>query len=134
MSYQKIIIVGHLGADPEMDFAPSGQARTRFSIATNRSFNRKDGEKVNETTWFRVTTWGKQAETCNQFLHKGSQVLIEGRLSSDPDTGGPHIWTRQDGSPATSYELSVETIRFLNGKNGNGNNAEAVPQEDEIPF
>ena len=73
--YQKIIIVGNLGRDPEMRFTPEGNPVTSFSVAASRRYKDKD-----ETTWFRVTVWGKQAETANQYLQKGSKVLVEGRL------------------------------------------------------
>jgi len=74
--YQKIIIVGNLGRDPEMRYTPSGQAVTNFSVATNRQYTGSDGQLVKETIWFRVSVWGKQAETSNQYLRRGS-VLFE---------------------------------------------------------
>ena len=83
------------------------------------------------------------AEVCNNYLHKGSQVFVEGRLIADPATGGPRIWNRQDGSPAASFELHAELVRFLGGKNGDGIEAEAAApaeqpaaaaEECEIPF
>ena len=76
--YHTIIIVGNLGRDPEMRYTPSGQAVTNFNVATNRQYTASDGSQVKETIWFRVSSWGKQAETCNQFLKKGSKVLVEG--------------------------------------------------------
>ena len=96
--YQKVTIIGNLGRDPEMRYTPSGQAVTSFNVATNRTYTGSDGQKVKETTWFRVSAWGKQAEICNNYLHKGSKVFIEGRLVSDPATGGPRIFNRQDGT------------------------------------
>ena len=71
--YQTIILIGNLGKDPEMRFTPSGQPVTTLSVATNRRYNGQNGQPVKETTWFRVTVWGKQAESCNEFLHKGSR-------------------------------------------------------------
>ncbi len=65
------------------------------------------GNLVKETIWFRVSVWGKQAESSNQYLKKGSKVLVEGRLTPDPATGGPRIWTRQDGTPAASFEVTA---------------------------
>ena len=101
--YHTMIIVGNLGKDPEMRYTPSGQAVTSFSVATNRQYTgRMTASRSKETIWFRVSAWGKQAETCNQYLHKGSKVLVEGRLTADPNTGGPRIWNRQDGTPAAS--------------------------------
>ncbi len=132
--YQSNLIVGYLGRDPEMDYTASGQARTRFTVATNRKYKNAAGEELKETTWFRITAWGKQAEACNAYLHKGSLVLVEGRLVPDPETGGPRVWTRQDNTPAASFEISAETVRFLNGQNGNGNGETSAAQKDEIPF
>lgn len=97
-----------------MRYTPSGQAVTNFSVASNRSYTGSDGQKVDETTWFRITTWGKQAETCNQYLNKGSKVLVEGRLTPD-ENGGPRIWEGNDG-PRASYEVTAATVRFLSGR------------------
>lgn len=137
--YQKITIVGNLGRDPEMRYTPSGQAVTNFSVATNRQYTASSGEQVKETTWFRISAWGRQAETCNQYLRRGSRVLIEGRLTPDPASGGPRIWSRQDGTPASSYEVSANRVIFLSTR---AEDEQAyVPSEpggeideDEIPF
>lgn len=111
--YQTIIIVGNLGRDPEMRYIPSGQAVCDFSIATSRQYNDASGQQVKETTWFKISVWGKQAESCNQYLRKGRPVLVEGRLVPDKETGGPRIWNRQDGTPAASFEVFATTVRFL---------------------
>ena len=137
--YHTIIIVGNLGKDPEMRFTPSGQAVTNFSVATNRQYTGNDGQPVKETIWFRVSTWGKQAETCNQYLRKGSKVLIEGRLVPDKETGGPRIWTKQDGTAGASFEVSASTIRFLSSRGedeGGAVSGEAAHTDDagDIPF
>ena len=139
MSFQTIVIVGHLGRDPEMRFTPAGKAVTNFNLATNRQYADPDGQTVKETTWFRVSAWGKTAENCNQYLHKGSLVLVEGRLVCDPETGGPRLYPRQDGSPATSFEVSANTVRFLSGREEesepeNDGNGAAANQHDDIPF
>jgi single-strand DNA-binding protein len=147
MSYHTLIIVGNVGKDPEMRFTPSGQAVTSFSVATNRQYTTGNGEQVKETVWFRVTTWGKQAEVCNQYVVKGMMVLVEGRLTPDKATGGPKIWTKLDGSPAASFEVTASTVRFLSSKRESGGNVEEhAPQqaqdeggmeilpEDDIPF
>jgi single-strand DNA-binding protein len=143
--YQKLIIVGNLGGDPEMRYTPSGQAVTHLSVATNRRWTDGGGQQQEETAWFRVSVWGKQAETCNQYLSKGQKVLIEGRLTPDKETGGPRIWTDQNGKPKASYEMSAYEVRFLGARgdsSGNFNNSD-VPApaggdpgltEDEIPF
>ena len=139
--YQKIVIVGRLGRDPEMRFTPTGQAVTSFSVATDRQYNDQSGKPVKETVWFRVTAWGKLAETCNNFLQKGKLVLVEGRLSVDAKTGGPRIWTGQDGTPRSSYEIVAGTVKFLSAKTeGSGGGAAAVEEDvesapgEEIPF
>ena len=138
--YHTIIIVGNLGRDPEMRFTPSGQAVTSFSVATNRSYNGKDGE-VKEVVWFRVQVWGKQAESCNQYLRKGAKVLIEGRLTPDRETGGPRIWKAQDGEPRSQFEVTAATVRFLDGKREGEAVSEGVHDGDgqaafvdDIPF
>src|SRR5215212_8218048 len=120
--FHTIIIVGNVGKDPEMRYTPSGQAVTSFSVATNRQYTTGGGEQVKETMWFRVTTWGKQAEICNQYLKKGSKVLIEGRLTPDKATGGPKIWSKQDGSSGASFEVTAGTVRFLSSR-GDGEGA-----------
>jgi len=141
--YQKVIIVGNLGRDPEMRYLPSGTPVTNFSVAVNRVYTNSDGERVEETTWFRVAAWGKLAETTNQYLRKGSKVLVEGRLIPDSTTGGPRIWERNDGTPAASFEVTAETIRFLDSRRSAADNdatedsvADAtLPGEDEeFPF
>jgi len=140
--YQKIIVVGNLGRDPEMRFTPTGQPVTSFSVATSRQYTGNNGEKVKETLWFRITIWGKQAESCNQYLKKGSKVLVEGRLTGDPATGGPRIWNRQDNTPGASFEITASSVQFLSsredgggmsGGDMGGGNFIGAP-EDDIPF
>ena len=134
-------IIGHLGRDPEMRYTPAGRPVTNFSVAANRQYTGGNGETVKETYWFRCTAWDKQAEVCNQYLRKGSKVFIEGRLTADKSSGGPRIWIKQDGTPQASFELTIITIKFLDGKSdsipeggsgGDAGNLEA-PEED-IPF
>lgn len=140
--FHTIIIVGNLGKDPEMRYTPSGQAVTSFSVATSRKYTSSNGEQVNETIWFRVSAWGKQAEICNQYLKKGSKVLIEGRLTPDKNTGGPRIWQKQDGTSGASFEVTAQTVRFLSSRSdgaGGGMAADSgdmatAPAEDDIPF
>ena len=84
----KVQIIGNLGRDPEMRYAPNGDAVTTLNLAANRKYTDQDGQSVKETTWFRVSVWGKQAESCNQFLKKGSLVLVEGRHPTEPDLLG----------------------------------------------
>lgn len=138
--YQKIMILGRLGRDPEMRYTPAGKAVTSFSVATDRQYPDQSGKLVKETIWFRVTAWDKLAENCNNFLTKGKLVFVEGRLTVDPKTGGPRIWTGQDGVTHASFEISASTIKFLSPKSegaGGGtasdDDMETAPVED-IPF
>jgi single-strand DNA-binding protein len=105
--YQQITIVGYLGNDPDMRFTPNGQAVTSFSVAASRKYTNNSGQKFDETTWFRVSVWGAQAESCNQYLSKGRPVLVVGRLRPDPQTGNPRTFTRQDGSMGASFEVTA---------------------------
>lgn len=140
--YQEITIVGYLGNDPVMRFTPSGQAVTTFSVAASRSYTSNAGQKVDETTWFRVSVWGAQAESCNQYLKKGRPVLVVGRLRPDPQSGGPRVFTRKDGTSGASFEINAMTVRFLPGGRGeSGGNyeqdmgdIEGGAEDDDIPF
>lgn len=141
--YQKIIVIGNLGRDPEMRYMPDGTAVTSFSVATSQRWtNKATGEPQEETTWFRVTVWRKQAETVNEYLSKGSKVLVEGRIKPDPNTGGPKLWTRQDGTVGSSFEITADTVRFLSSRGDDGgyepsggdDASGAAQEEDEIPF
>ena len=139
--FQQILIIGYLGRDPEMRYTPGGQPVTSFSVATSCKYTVADGAPVSETTWFRVSAWGKQAEICNQYLHKGSRVMVEGRLTVDPKSGGPRIWSDQNGSPRASFEITASTVRFLSGKDDdepqhetNSQEPENIPVDPDIPF
>jgi len=111
--YHSLTIVGNVGREPEMRYTPSGQAVTSFSVATERKYTSGNGEQVKETIWFRVSTWGKQAEICKQYVKKGSKVLVEGRLTPDKNTGGPRVYTKQSGEVSASFEVTANTVRFL---------------------
>lgn len=140
--YQKIIIVGNLGRDPEMRYMPDGTAVTSFSVATNRRWtDRATGQPVDETTWFRVSVWGRQAETANEYLSKGRKVLVEGQISPDRNTGGPRLWTAQDGTVRASFEVRADSVRFLGGRDEGGYDSSGgddfggpAQEEDDIPF
>lgn len=139
--YQKIVLVGNLGQDPEMRYTSDGTPVTSFSIATNRRWTSPDGSQGEETIWWRITAWRRLAETCNEYLQKGRQVLIEGRLTPDPETGGPRVYTRRDGTPGASYEVTAITVKFLGGR-GDAGPLPGIPDEppppepgeNEIPF
>lgn len=128
--YQKVFIIGNLGKDPEMRFTPEGNPVTSINVATSRRYKDKE-----ETTWFRVTVWGKQAENVNQFLQKGSKVLVEGRLVPDTN-GGPRVFQKKDGTWAASYEVTAESVRFLSAKGETSGSSSDVDEagDDDIPF
>ena len=141
--YQRVVIAGNLGRDPEMRYMPDGRAVTNLSVATNRRWtDQASGQPREETVWFRVSIWGRQAEVANQYLSRGRQVLVEGRLRPDPQTGGPRTFTRQDGTVGASYELVADTVRFIGGRDSGGGYVSDVPgeynasvqEEDDIPF
>lgn len=147
--YLKIVAVGHLGAKPELRYTPSGTAVTNMSLATNRTWKDSNGEKQTSVTWLRVTAWGRMAETAVQYLDKGRQILVEGYFNPD-ENGNPRVWTRTDGTPAASYEITAREIKFLGSREGNGQAQDdqafeeasgfetvtPAPEElqDEIPF
>ena len=124
----KVQLIGNLGREPEMRYTQSGQAVTSFSVASTRKWTGSDSVKHSETTWMRCSAWGKLAEICATYLHKGSKAYIEGRLQVDAN-GNPRTFDRNDGTTGASFELTVNEIEFLSSNtNGNG---EEVPQADE---
>lgn len=144
--YQRLVLVGNLGRDPEMRYTPNGTAVTQLSVATSRKWTDASGQLKEETAWFRVSVFGKQAETCNQYLAKGRKVLIEGDLVVDEKSGGPRVYQRKDGTYGASFEVRANTVRFLSPKgegSDNGSNMSGVSpipsdggsmSEEELPF
>ncbi len=127
----KVMIIGHLGRDPEMRYTPSGRPVTTFTVATSRSWNTSDGERHNETEWFNIVTWGNLAEICKQYLTKGQQVYIEGRLQT-------RKWDDNEGTKHTSVEIVANEMMIL-GERKEGNQAQAgepliAEDESEFPF
>ncbi|MBI2304111.1 MAG: single-stranded DNA-binding protein [Chloroflexi bacterium] len=102
----KIMIIGNLGADPEMRFTANGKPVTSFRLAVSRNFTGPDGERRQETEWFQVIAWDRLAETCNQFLNKGRRAYVEGRLRT-------RSWEGQDGQRRFSTEVVANTVLFL---------------------
>jgi single-strand DNA-binding protein len=149
-SFNKITIVGYLGRDPELRHTPNGNAVCNLSVATTEKRNDRSGDAQETTTWFRVTVWGKQAAMCNEWLAKGRQVYIEGRVSLQE-------YTDREGQKRSSLEVNATDVKFLGGKGDNGNARDEAPtpaekqarrealktpvevakeveQDDEIPF
>jgi single-strand DNA-binding protein len=141
--YHKILLVGNLGRDPEMRITPSGTAVTNFSMATSEKWTGQDGQPQERTIWWRVSVFGKSGEACNEYLKKGSKVLVEGRMTADPKTGNPRLWQGQDGQMRASFEVTALTVKFLSSRGETAGSAggaatgtmEAEPaDESEIPF
>ena len=130
--YQKIILVGNLGRDPQMRYTPDGTPVTDFSIATNETWTGRDGQQQERTTWWRISAWRRQAETCNQYLSKGSRVLVEGRMNPDPETGSPRVYTRNDGTTGASYEVTAFLVKFMGGR-GDATTGPEMPSDEDIP-
>jgi single-strand DNA-binding protein len=108
MSFNKVILVGNLGRDPELRYTPQGTPVCSFSMATNERRKDKSGEMQDQTTWFRVTLWGRQAETASQYLTKGRPVYIEGRLRVEE-------WTDRDGKARHTLEVHGTDMQFIGG-------------------
>jgi single-strand DNA-binding protein len=140
----KIIVIGNLGRDPEMRYTPSGQSVTSFSVASSRRYTTGAGEQREETEWFNVNAWGRHAELCNQYLTKGQQVYVEGRLQSRSYEG-------RDGQLRFVNEINLTEVQFLRGGaggagaggedrsqygSGSGMGDEGPPMDDvdDLPF
>lgn len=131
--YQRLVIVGNLGRDPEMRYTPQGTAVTTLNVATSRKYKNSADVLKEETLWFRVSVWGKQAETVNQYLAKGSKVLVEGELTAD-ESGNPRVWTDKDGKPRASFEMRAINVRFLSGNKSDTTATEPKEQTtDDFP-
>lgn len=102
----KVMIIGHLGRDPEMRYTPSGRSVTTFTVACTRTWNSADGERHTETEWFNVITWGNLAETCKQHLTRGNQIYIDGRLQT-------RRWEDSEGCKHASVEIVANEILKL---------------------
>ena len=149
MSFNKIIVVGNLGRDPELRYTPQGSAVCSFSVATNEKRRDKAGDLQDVTTWFRVTLWNKQAENASKYLTKGSSVYIEGRLRIEE-------WTDRDGKTRSSLEINATDMQFIgsgrteefssdsanendfsnqsNTETAPASNNSNSPSDDDIPF
>lgn len=127
----KIIIIGNLGRDPELNYTPSGTAMTKFSLADSRRWrDKQSGEQREETTWFNVVAWNQLAETCNQYLHKGSKVFIEGRMSS-------RKYTDKDGNERTAWDVTALDMQMLDPKGQGSSSGGGYGDDmtaDEVPF
>jgi len=113
----KIMLIGNLGKDPEMNYTPSGIALTKFSLAVNRVTKTATGEKQEETDWFNIIAWRQLAETCNTYLHKGSKVYIEGRLTQ-------RKYTDKNGIDRWMVEVVASDMEMLSPKSAQGSSSD----------
>jgi len=146
MSFNKIILVGNLGRDPELRYTPQGTAVCSFSVATSEKKRDKGGDMQDVTTWFKVTLWDKKAETASKYLTKGSQIYIEGRLRIEE-------WVDRDGKNRQTLEVHGTDMQFIGTARGSeygsdtggdhdfnqetpasGNPIQTAPSDDDIPF
>jgi len=123
----KIILIGNVGTDPEMRYTPNGNPVTSFRMATNYRYTTSSGERKEETDWFRITVWGKQAESCNQYLSKGRQVYVEGRIHA-------RSWEGQDGQTRTNLEVTANRVLFIGRQNVAPLPEEGEIEPEDIPF
>jgi single-strand DNA-binding protein len=140
-SVNKVILIGNLGADPEMRSTPNGQQVVTLRLATNERWTTRDGQQNERTEWHRVVVWGKQAEICNEYLRKGRQVYIEGRIQT-------REWQDKEGQKRYTTEIVAQTVQMLGsrpGGEGGGRGGEGVDDtyvgepassspDDDLPF
>ena len=124
--YHKVTLLGRLGRDPEMRFTADGKPVTSFSVAIDDSYG-----ETKKVVWVRVSVWGKQAESCNQYLSKGRQVYIEGRLGHE--NGNPRVFTRNDGTTGASFEVTAHTVKFIGGQSQSDGAQGNAPRDEDVP-
>lgn len=128
----KVQLIGRLGGDPEMRYTQSGQSVCNFSMATNNRYTNAAGDKIDDVAWHRVVVWGKPADLASKYLHKGSRLFVEGRLSY-------RAWTDKDGLKRTSTEVVADELIFLDGgdtsgAHTNGSAVSAGQEAADVPF
>lgn len=137
--YQQIILIGNLGADPEMRFTQGGTPVTSLRLATSKQWTTPDGEKREKTTWFRVTVWREAAKACAEYLVKGSKVMVMGEIEE------PNVYVNKAGDPAASLEVTAREVKFLSSKPQSDSGdawvsaqrqspAKAETKDEDIPF
>lgn len=128
MSVNKVILVGRLGADPEKTVTGSGKSVAKFNVATGEAWKDQSGQKQERTEWHRIVVWGSQAETCAQYLSKGRQVYIEGRLQT-------RQWDDKEGNKRYTTEVVAQRVQFLGSKSdgAGGQSNFAAPDTNDTP-
>jgi single-strand DNA-binding protein len=118
------MLIGNLGRDPEMNYTQNGTALTKFSLAVSRSYKTSSGEKRDETEWFNIVAWDKLAETCNQYLHKGNKVYIEGRLTQ-------RKYTDKEGNQRTAVDVIASEMEMLTPKSTQAGSSEFLAGDSD---
>jgi single-strand DNA-binding protein len=126
MSVNKVILLGRLGQDPELKYTPGGAAVCNFSVATTEAWTDKQGQKQEKTEWHRIVVWGKLAELCNQYLSKGRQAFVEGRLQT-------RSWDDKDGTKRYTTEIMANTVQFIGGATANNSNTNVDKSFGQAP-
>jgi single-strand DNA-binding protein len=134
--FQQITLIGNLGNDPEMRYAPSGDAVTSFSLAVSRKWKDSSGEAKEKTVWFRISVWGNQAEPCSQYLAKGRQVMVLGEIEE------PRVFTDKSGTARAALEVKAQQVKFLGQKGDSAAQPATATQtshptpdnKEDIPF
>lgn len=121
-SLNRVMMIGNLTRDPELRYIPSGSAVATFTVAMNRVYKLQSGEKKEETSFVRVVVWGRMAETCSEYLKKGSSVFVEGRLQS-------RSWDGPDGQKRNTIEVIAQAVQFLGGR-GTATGSKDSPKEE----
>ncbi len=131
-SYEQIMIIGHLGSDPNMRYTQDGRPLTSLSVATSRKYkDDSTGDYASQSTWYNVLVGGPQAEYLSKYAAKGNQVMVTGKMMPDRETGRPKIWQRKDGSSGASYDVLADTVRVLERRS---NQESEVTYDESIPF
>jgi len=131
-NFNKVILMGNLTKDPDLRFTPSGAPVCNFDLAVNRSYTTQSGEKKDEVCYITIVVWGKQAESCGEYLHKGRPALVEGHLQQ-------RSWETPDGQKRSKYEVVAERVLFVGARKESGGDGETIrppyeAAEEEIPF
>ena len=127
MTLNRMLVIGNVGADPEMRYTASGTGVTSFTVASSEKYTKSNGEKVEETDWFTVTCWSKLAETVNQYVSKGMKVCVEGRIKLDEFEG-------QDGKSRAKIAITATRVVFLSSKRDNTRESSNSPDDDDLPW
>ena len=128
--FQKLVIVGRLGRDPELRYMPDGTGVCNISVAVDGTKKIKGGGYEKTTTWFSVSVWGQQGEHVSQYLTKGSEVIVDGVLDAD-EYGNPPTWTNRNGEMRAQFKVRAKDVRFGAKSNGNGGGNAPAQDEDE---